>query len=140
MDVTNMIREYIFLRNRSLEGDLNQEETERMDILRRALMLSERKLKSDQIGEDPGKIRLSFYDGESIREIALDRLEEPVIDIELSAGVIDGYKIVVVDRERGPASVFRARVLGRSEMGPRWYRLELGNDILNLAKVTESRV
>ncbi|HUU03512.1 MAG TPA: hypothetical protein VM425_18900 [Myxococcota bacterium] len=135
MDVTNLIQEYILLRNRTIEGDPDPEAAGRMELLKRALMMTEKRLVKSNCQIGGGDIRIRFYDGDSMREIQLSHLTNPVLDIELNAGVTEGHKIVVVDKRRGPASAVWARILGRSDKGPRWYRIDLGQDVLNLCNV-----
>jgi hypothetical protein len=132
MDVTNLIREYVTLRNKSKSEVISPEQSERMELLKKALMMAEKKLSTQQEQTGSGSVRIRFHDGDSMREIRHDQLTEPILEVELNAGVTEGFKIFVVDREKGPASAIRARILGRSEKGPRWYRIDLGKEVMHL--------
>ncbi|MBW1811663.1 MAG: hypothetical protein JRJ87_25975 [Deltaproteobacteria bacterium] len=129
MDVTNMIQEYSLLRNRVIAGYLDPDSVGRIELLKQAIIMAEKRLikSNNRIGE--GDIRIRFYDGDSLWEIRLNELTDPVLDIELSSGVTEGYKIVVVEKKGGPASAVRAQILGQSDNGPSWYRVDLGQDI-----------
>jgi hypothetical protein len=132
MDITKLIKEFICLRNKSTAEGLADDETIRLETLKKAMIIAEKMQVKNINTALGGAVRLRFFDGVSVKEIRLSELVEPVLDVELNAGATEGYKIVVVDRERGPASAVRAKLLGRSDKGPRWYRIDLGQAVLNM--------
>lgn len=70
---------------------------------------------------------MRLHDGLAVREIHLEQLTRPVIEVELhgEAKIGDRLVVVVEPAPGKPALATYARILGSSSKGPSWYHLGL---------------
>jgi plasmid stability protein len=129
MDVSNLVSEFVNLQVRA--AALSPDEQDRREILRQALRLAEISAPPPLGVGAPGGSRLRFHDGTAAREIRLDPITQPVIEVGLTgAGAGDRLAVVIEPAPGSPAIAVRAMVLGPAPKGTGAVRLDLGSEVV----------
>jgi hypothetical protein len=127
MNVSDLVREFVNLQVRA--AALDPGEQDRREILRLALRLAEVSVPPSIV---TGGVHLRFHDGAAAREICLERVLQPVIEVALQSGVSVGDRLVVIIEPApgSPAIAARATVVGPAPKGEGVVKLDLGNDVV----------
>jgi hypothetical protein len=125
MNTSKIMSEFAALQRKNSNQSLDDDQRQRFDDLRQALLLASRSLPVTLRPSEATGPRMRIKDGRDVRELPIDRLDVGEIEVELESPPDPGDRSVVaiVPGPGVPAFVGITRNLGPAQRGCGWYRL-----------------